>query len=460
MVVKAIEKGPTGRIKKIRELVSGMTRDDVLEVLESFSAEHAAIHGFAESTDYDLIHEGRSYPPKAVFGLSAAREVGRVLEADEFSGDVSSPCFARLRSLGFTIQRKERRTSDEPIRHPRLERLATYGRKEIAEIFEPEHEFTPGAGRWGMPGIVETPANSGNFVFMVTLGPPAEGNPYQDALTLDGHLIWESQTQQGFGSPAIKKLLVHDESANNIHLFLRAKKTDRYIYLGLLKYSSHDPNKENPVHFVWTVLNWDFTAAALNEIGLPFRAALNPAFSNALADPPIPVLLERTNPPAATPRSGASTRAGRKPKGGEVDWATRDQRNRLLGLQGEKLVLQYEIDRLKGAGRADLASRVRHVALTDCSAGYDIASFTVDGQPKRIEVKSTQGPATTPFYISINEVLVSREAAVSFSIYRVYGLENHSDRARFFELEGDVEETCGLQPVNFRATPNSGRDEG
>lgn len=452
-----LEKGPTGRIKGLRKLLEGITKEDVLQAIASFNVDEAADHGFAESTDFDLVHDGRRFPPKAIFGLAAARTIGRPLTSSEFSGGDSSPCFAVLRALGFTVERK--RTSEVmPSAGSSLLRLQAYNREEIARVFEADAKFTPGAGRWGMPGIVESPRDSGNFVFMVTLGKPDASNPYQDALTLDGRLIWESQTQQGFDSPTIRKLLVHDPMVNNVHLFLRAQKGDKYTYFGLLSYFSHDPNKQNPVHFIWTVQNWDIDQDQLKRLGIPALPPLDPAFS---LSPPVPVTasLSRTEPPVIKAKPSTGPRSKKKSSGGEVDWAARDFRNRQLGLQGEKLVVQYEISKLEAAGRSDLANKVQHVALTDSAAGYDIASFHLDGRPKRIEVKATQGPASTPFYISMNEVLASRDDVSCFSIYRVFGLKADNEEVQFFELEGDVEDHCGLDPVSFRATPGANQTD-
>lgn len=448
-----IETGPTGRIKGLRKLLSAMTKEDVLATIAEFSADEASKHGFAESSSFDLVHNGRRFPPKSILGLAAASQIGRPLTPTEFSGGAGSPCFVILEDLGFTIQSKPT-LNLVPSTSSSLIRLRGYDRKEIAHIFEPSAQFTAGAGRWGMPGIVESPPNSGNFVFMVTLGEPDESNPYQDALTIDGRLIWESQTQQGFESPAIKKMLVHDATRNNIHLFLRASKGNKYTYFGLLSYFSHDPNKQKPVHFIWTVQNWDLTKEQLAKMGIPAHPPLDPAFS---LPPPLALttVLERVDQPVITLKPSVGRKTSRKAMGGTVDWAARDLRNRQLGQQGEQLVLRYEISTLKKAGRSDLAEKVLYVASTDCTAGYDIASFYIDGRPKRIEVKTTQGPASTPFFISINEILASRDGSAGFSIYRVFNLAADSPRVQFFELEGDVENTCGLEPVNFRATPGA-----
>lgn len=102
-----IEKGPTGRIKGLRGLLSGLTREDVLGVLAHFKLEAAAPYRFMDSTDYDLVHEGKHFPPKAILGLAAERTVGRALTSDEFAGGDASTCFAILGSLGFAIRKKE-----------------------------------------------------------------------------------------------------------------------------------------------------------------------------------------------------------------------------------------------------------------------------------------------------------------------------------------------------------------
>ncbi|CAG2132144.1 hypothetical protein LMG31506_00974 [Cupriavidus yeoncheonensis] len=449
-----IKKGPTGRIKGLRKLLEGMKREDVLGVLSSFSLEAAAPHGYIQSTDFDLVYEGRTYPPKAVLGLAAERVLGRPLNSGEFSGGEKSACFAVLQSLDFEVSRK---ITKKPLQYDfrGLERLQSYDRREIAGVFEPDAKFTPGAGLWGIQGIVETPANSGSFVFIVTLGEPVEGNPYQDALTLDGYLIWESQTRQSLQSRVIQKLLAHDPQEQNIHLFLRPNDRVKYTYLGLLEYFSHDPQKNNPVHFIWRIQNWDLNQERLDSVNLPVLPPLDPAYSPPHQSPVVQGLVRVPSPahvplPAAPRRRTASRAKAKDP----IDWAERDLRNRQLGLHGEKLVLKYEIDMLRAAGRPELADQVRHEALYDSAAGFDIASFRPDGRSKRIEVKTTQGPASTPFFISINEVLASREYADSYFIYRVFGQQPGAEQVKFFELPGDVEISCGLQPTTFRAYPH------
>jgi 5-methylcytosine-specific restriction protein A len=106
MVIE-VQKGPTGRIKGLRGLLNGLRREDVLGVLPQFTLEATARHGFADSTDYDLVHEGKHYPPKAILGIAAERIVGRPLTSDEFTGGDTSTCFAILESLNFKIVQKQ-----------------------------------------------------------------------------------------------------------------------------------------------------------------------------------------------------------------------------------------------------------------------------------------------------------------------------------------------------------------
>lgn len=447
------DKGPSGRIRGLRELLAEMKREDVLLAIQGFSPAVAQEFGYGESTDYDLIHGGNALPPKAIFGMAASDAAGRILSADEFSGGESSPCFQILRSLGFEITRKNATQQGNPLLVGLVRGIA-YDRLQISQMFEPGCNFTRGSGRWGLQGIVEVPPKSGNFVFLVTLGKPHEGNPYQDALTEDGHLIWESQSRHKLDSPVIQKMLSHDTEQNNIHLFLRGNSDSDYTYFGLLAYFSHDVSSSEPVHFIWKILNWDFDQALLKDQRIALRAPLDPVYT-PMSLIPIRGVLVQVDPPS-TRRATAATRRGRRNAlipDKQIDWAAQDARNRRIGLEGEKLILQKQIDSLTAAGRADLAAQVIHIALVNSAAGYDIASFAPDGTPMRIEVKTTQGPITAPFFISINEVLASREDPASYWIYRVFSLKPDTGEAEFFVMNGDVEDSCELMATNFRAKP-------
>ncbi len=134
----------------------------------------------------------------------------------------------------------------------------------------------------------------------------------------------------------------------------------------------------------------------------------------------------------------------------KFDVANRDARNRVLGRAGEERILGHERSVLHAAGRYDLAEKVRWVAEEDGDgAGYDIASFTSDGQPRLIEVKTTNGWDRTPFYISRNEINVAEQNRDHWSLFRIW---NFSREAKAFELRPPLEAHVSLSPSTYQAT--------
>ena len=83
----------------------GMTREDIITAIRDY--DNGIEHPFGSSKTYDLIHDGNSYPPKAILGLAARRLAGRILGPDEFSGGHASSCLKILKDLGFEIVTKE-----------------------------------------------------------------------------------------------------------------------------------------------------------------------------------------------------------------------------------------------------------------------------------------------------------------------------------------------------------------
>lgn len=127
-----------------------------------------------------------------------------------------------------------------------------------------------------------------------------------------------------------------------------------------------------------------------------------------------------------------------------------EARNQSLGLAGEKLVLEFEHQRLWQAGAKRLADRIEHVARTKGDhLGYDISSFEITGEERLIEVKTTQFGALTPFFASRNELAVSDKRERHYRLCRVY----HFNRdPRFFTLSGAIRKHCRLEAVEFSAT--------
>ena len=128
----------------------------------------------------------------------------------------------------------------------------------------------------------------------------------------------------------------------------------------------------------------------------------------------------------------------------------RDARNKRLGTAGELLVVEREKTKLIQAGRQDLAEKVIHVAVTEGDgAGYDVFSYSADGEEMHIEVKTTCAGETTAFFITSNEVTFSHLHPGTFYLYRLYNFNNTS--SPMYILQGDMNEALQLDPVNYRA---------
>jgi hypothetical protein len=195
------------------------------------------------------------------------------------------------------------------------------------------------------------------------------------------------------------------------------------------------------------VLKWGPPEEVLERMGLEMQPATDGADEVA---PAIRNRLEETPPPPSRLRKGKSTRVFKARK--ISDPSAAEARNRDLGRKGELLVVEKEEEFLTENGRADLAASVRHVSdIEGDGAGYDIESFTLEGETKYIEVKTTSGPATTAFYISANEVEFSRRHQDNFYLYRVYNYQDSLNSGKFYVEPGNVEEKFELTPTQYQA---------
>jgi len=80
-----------------------LTRDHVLLALQDLDA--GIEHSFGAPTKYELVHNEKRYPPRAVVGIAHRHLAGSILTPDAFSGG-EGPGQANyvLRNLGFTVQ--------------------------------------------------------------------------------------------------------------------------------------------------------------------------------------------------------------------------------------------------------------------------------------------------------------------------------------------------------------------
>lgn len=172
----------------------------------------------------------------------------------------------------------------------------------------------------------------------------------------------------------------------------------------------------------------------------------------AEAAAPIPGLSEVgavfVEPPPVRYLSGSKPRKRMEALVRKFDPVDRDFRNRKLGRAGEEFVVAFEKRRLHDSGRKDLADKVRWVADEEGDGhGYDIESYALSGAKRLIEVKTTTGGQTTPFFLTRNEERVSREKE-DFRLYRLY---DFARAPRLFKLRPPLAETVVLETETWRA---------
>jgi hypothetical protein len=88
-----------------------VTKDHVVRAVQEYDRLGAesffSAHGFAPTTTYDLVWDGRLYPPKAILGTAYEFATGQRLVSGDFEGGKSGAVKV-LEKLGFTVQPRSR----------------------------------------------------------------------------------------------------------------------------------------------------------------------------------------------------------------------------------------------------------------------------------------------------------------------------------------------------------------
>lgn len=181
------------------------------------------------------------------------------------------------------------------------------------------------------------------------------------------------------------------------------------------------------------------------------------ALMSAAADEPepapetaaLPLLRLVAAPRIERDRKRVAERPQPKPRVGHPNYLVREAQNGSLGLAGELAVMVFEEQRLRHAGKKRLAERIDHVSRTQGDGlGYDVLSFDENGAERLIEVKTTRGGVSMPFFATRNEVDVSAAERERYHLYRVFAFGR---QPQLFTLKGSIRETCVLDPLLFRA---------
>lgn len=341
-----------------------------------------------------------------------------------------------------------------------LEIFKQYNRKDVHDIFDPFSKYSSGSGTWGIHGIVKIPNREGDYVFFVTFGQEKLGHVFDEELTEEGILTWQSQPSQKLTDLTIKGLIKHDPLRSNIYLFLRTrnlnsinKKSEPFTYMGKLAYLCHDNEREAPVFFKWRLLGWNIPSAdILSRMNLQLAKVSYKYTSETSGLHEENRMIYRTEAPERESKEkGISTNQFRAK---HFNFIQDDERNKDIGLKGELLVLKHIKAQLREKGLDDYADDTVHTSVIEGDgAGYDIQSFTCNGEPQFIEVKTTAGEIRTPFYLTSNEIAFSEKHQDSYILYRVYEYDFESNSGKFYVLEGDIKSKIRLQPIQFKAFP-------
>jgi hypothetical protein len=330
----------------------------------------------------------------------------------------------------------------------KLIKYEKYNRCDIHDIFSPHTTFQPSRGTWGLQGIVKVPDRPKDYVFMVTFKQKAVGYNFDEHVTDNGILTWQSQPKQSLNERRILDFINHDHLKDNIYLFLRTDNKSPYTYLGKLAYLDHDPTKEKPVHFKWQILDWNINSKQLESISLRLVANRDSEVPNNQ--------LIYSNPSYSSENQKKIEHSftGRK-----IDFAENDEKNRELGLAGEELVFDKEKEYLVQNGRDDLAEKVIHTSqVIGDGTGFDIMSFDLDGKKKFIEVKTTKGGSGTPFYISSAEYQYAQDRD-NYFLYRLYYYDESRKCAEYFILKTDELIRLYKEPISYKVFPRKVRGD-
>ena len=140
-----------------------------------------------------------------------------------------------------------------------------------------------------------------------------------------------------------------------------------------------------------------------------------------------------------------------KPKTTKIDYINKARKDAEIGLLGEELVINYEKERLINLDLNEYAEKIRWISKESDSYGYDIESFDIDENgkvyPIKIEVKTTASKADTEFFVTKNELEVSKEYKKSYFIYRVYDAKGLYPK--FYRAAGCISDNFILDPVTY-----------
>jgi len=119
------------------------------------------------------------------------------------------------------------------------------------------------------------------------------------------------------------------------------------------------------------------------------------------------------------------------------------RQNKITGDAGEVWLVKYLKNEKKN-------SKVYHTSVEEGDgAGYDIKLVEKDDNVKYIEVKTTKGKCSTPFYITKTELNRSIQEKEKYYLYRLYDYDNEKEIYKIAIINGDLTSFCE-RPESYR----------
>jgi len=145
----------------------------------------------------------------------------------------------------------------------------------------------------------------------------------------------------------------------------------------------------------------------------------------------------------------------RQAKSGKTDYEKQSRVNKKLGDRGEKIVEEFERERLRKIGKTKLAEKVDRVSLKSDALGYDILSFEEDESKRYIEVKATRAKVgDANFFLTINELNTAKELD-NYFVYVVYDILSSNPKIWIIENPFNPQNSkISFTPINFKVSIN------
>ena len=127
------------------------------------------------------------------------------------------------------------------------------------------------------------------------------------------------------------------------------------------------------------------------------------------------------------------------------------ERKRITGIKGEEFVVEYEKQYLLKLNLNELAEKVKRVSDENVANGYDVISYSPDGQEKFIEVKTTT-TSKYEFEISSNELRRAKQLSENYFLYfiRNFKADNNDNEILIYDYS-ELESNFEMFPCSFKA---------